>query len=116
MSLLKEIPDKGATVAWSPVAAHSSLLAVGTKDVGSGTGFDDVGGELDIFSIDLSSTAERLPQKVMSTKTKARFSCLTWGGRNGSGPNGQGILAGGMQVWFVSVGLKVEVRRVIFCA
>lgn len=31
MSFLKELTDKGATIAWSNVAAHPSLLALGTK-------------------------------------------------------------------------------------
>lgn len=31
MSFLKELTDKGATIAWSNVAAHPSLIALGTK-------------------------------------------------------------------------------------
>ncbi|CAN0228633.1 unnamed protein product, partial [Ectocarpus sp. 8 AP-2014] len=39
MSFLKELTDKGATIAWSTVAAHPSLIALGTKDSGGGSGF-----------------------------------------------------------------------------
>lgn len=31
MSFLKELTDKGATIAWSNVAEHPNLLALGTK-------------------------------------------------------------------------------------
>ena len=31
MSFLKELTDKGATIAWSNVAAHPGLIALGTK-------------------------------------------------------------------------------------
>lgn len=31
MSFLKELTDKGATVAWSEVSAHPNLIALGTK-------------------------------------------------------------------------------------
>lgn len=31
MSLLKQIPDKGAVLAWSPVKAYGAVLATGTK-------------------------------------------------------------------------------------
>lgn len=45
--LLREIRDKGATVAWSPFAKEPSLLALATKE-GGGAGFDDYGGELQV--------------------------------------------------------------------
>jgi hypothetical protein len=31
MSLLKEIPDKGAVLAWSPVSQRRNIIALGTK-------------------------------------------------------------------------------------
>ena len=31
MSILKQINDKGATIAWSPLRSHPNLLATGTK-------------------------------------------------------------------------------------
>ena len=56
MTTLKEISDKGATIAWSPLRAYPALLATGTKE-GGGGGFDDYGGELAVHSLDLSSTS-----------------------------------------------------------
>lgn len=46
--LLREIRDKGATVAWSPIAREPALLAIATKE-GGGAGFDDYGGELTVM-------------------------------------------------------------------
>lgn len=31
MSVVKQINDKGATIAWSPLRNYASLLATGTK-------------------------------------------------------------------------------------
>lgn len=101
MSLLKEIPDRGATTAWSPLASAPNLIAVGFKDVGSGTGFDNVGGELEIYELDLTSTQET-PKRIAHGKTAARFNCIAWGGKLNLGRGGQGILAGGMQVGSIS--------------
>ncbi len=50
MSLLEELSNKGACVAWSPLSSHRQLLALGTKDSGR-VGFDDVGGVLEIHGI-----------------------------------------------------------------
>lgn len=48
--LLREIRDKGATVAWSPFAKEASLLAIASKE-GGGAGFDDYGGELQVSAL-----------------------------------------------------------------
>jgi hypothetical protein len=45
--LLRELRDKGATIAWSPSAREPSTLAIGTKE-GAGMGFDNYGGELQV--------------------------------------------------------------------
>ncbi len=50
MSLLEELSEKGACVAWSQLASHPQLLALGTKDSGR-VGFDEVGGVLEIHGI-----------------------------------------------------------------
>jgi hypothetical protein len=47
--LVRELKDKGATIAWSPVAGEPSLLALASKE-GGGAGFDDYGGELQVIS------------------------------------------------------------------
>ena len=52
MSLLKEIPDKGATSAWCPLSSHRNLIALGTKEGAGGGGFDNYGGELSIHGLD----------------------------------------------------------------
>ena len=55
MPLLKSLDDKGATVAWSPLGGNAaSLLATGTKE-GAGGGFDDYGGDLEIYDLQLNS-------------------------------------------------------------
>jgi protein transport protein SEC31 len=53
MSLLKQIDDKGAVLAWSRLSAHPGLVALGTKD-SAGGGFDDYGGELELHRVDFS--------------------------------------------------------------
>ena len=54
MSLLKQVEDKGVTVAWSPLNEARTLLAAGSKE-GAGGGFDDYGGELQVFDADFST-------------------------------------------------------------
>eukprot|EP00953_Heterococcus_sp_UTEX-ZZ885_P041552 21197-Heterococcus_DN1.PRE.2 len=75
MSLLKELPDKGATIAWSNVASHPNLLALGTKDSGN-AGFDDYGGELELHKLDFSGNDA--PSLLGKVKTTARFATLAW--------------------------------------
>lgn len=95
MSLVKEICNTGATTAWSPVAVHPSLLAVGTKESAEGSGFDNVGGEISLYSVDYKSfdPSSKTPVVLGRTKTAARFNKLTWGSVNG-GPSGYGLIAG----------------------
>jgi len=70
MSLLKEIEDRGAVVEWSP---SSTRLAVGTKD-SAGAGFDDYGGELELYAADVAN-AETMAMAPQG-KVKARCVCL----------------------------------------
>ena len=70
MSLLKEIEDRGAVVEWSP---SSTRLAVGTKD-SAGAGFDDYGGELELYAADVAN-AETMAMAPLG-KVKARCVCL----------------------------------------
>ena len=53
---MKEIEDKGATVAWSRSKLHPSILAVGTKE-GGGSGFDNHGGELELHGLDFANSS-----------------------------------------------------------
>lgn len=77
MSVVKEIEDVGATLAWCPSGRPDKpLLAVGTKE-GSGGGFDDYGGELSLHEFDVTD-ASRGSKVLASVKTKYVPSCTTW--------------------------------------
>lgn len=69
MSLLKQIDDKGAVLAWSRLAAHPGLVALGTKD-SAGGGFDDYGGELELHQVDFSDA--RTSSSKLLGKARAR--------------------------------------------
>jgi len=97
MSLLQEIQDKGATAAWCPVENGKPLIALGAKDAATGDTFDDYGGELDLYKMDMAAGEMKLLQQ---TQTTTRFNCLAWGAK---GPGGLGIIAGGMQNGTISV-------------
>ena len=56
-SILKTIPDRGAVTAWSPLANAPNMLTTGTRE-GGGGGFDERGGELTLYAIDLSSFSQ----------------------------------------------------------
>ena len=69
MPLLKSLDDKGATVAWSPIGGNAaSLFATGTKE-GAGGGFDDYGGDLDIYDLQLQAAGSP-PKKIGSVHTR----------------------------------------------
>lgn len=96
MSLLKQINDKGAVLEWSPVAKHASLVALGTKD-SSGIGFDDYGGELEIHSLDFSSTSSSSSTLLGKVRANSRFSSLAWSEMTtNSSQYPYGLIAGGM--------------------
>ncbi|CAM9639517.1 unnamed protein product [Scytosiphon promiscuus] len=105
MSFLKELTDKGATIAWSNVAAHPSLIALGTKDSGGGSGFEDHGGELELHKLDFSQEADAAGASggagagtlLGKVKTTARFATLAWSEmatKQAEYP--YGLIAGGM--------------------
>ncbi|CAM9755309.1 unnamed protein product, partial [Hapterophycus canaliculatus] len=105
MSFLKELTDKGATIAWSNVAAHPSLIALGTEDSGGGSGFEDHGGELELHKLDFSKETDAAGAGggagagtlLGKVKTTARFATLAWSEmatKQASYP--YGLIAGGM--------------------
>ena len=95
MSLVKEIEDKGATLAWSPVATAPNFVALGMKDSGGG-GFDDYGGELEIHKLDFSNVSLKC-NVVGSVKTSGRFQSLAWSAMSNYNQDfGNGLIAGGM--------------------
>jgi hypothetical protein len=54
--ILAEIKDRGAVLEWSPFTSRQSLVAIGTKD-SAGAGFDEYGGELELYDLDFSQPA-----------------------------------------------------------
>jgi len=63
--LLAEIKDRGAVVEWSPFGKRPSLVAIGTKD-SAGAGFDEYGGEMELFDLDFSMPATTPTSPVAS--------------------------------------------------
>jgi len=71
-------------------------MALGAKDSGGG-GFDDYGGELELYDLNITSSKES-PEVIGNIKTATRFSSISWtpGSASISSSFGMGLLAGGM--------------------
>mmetsp|Transcript_4865 Transcript_4865/g.6298 ORF Transcript_4865/g.6298 Transcript_4865/m.6298 type:complete len:1158 (+) Transcript_4865:55-3528(+) len=99
MTLVTQIEDRGATVAWSPIVSHPDVIALGAKDSGN-VGFDNYGGELELFDLGITSSTTNKPQVIGSVKTTSRFSSIGWttfGSTNTTSTNTPlGLIAGGM--------------------
>jgi protein transport protein SEC31 len=67
MSLLSEIQDRGAVLEWSPFPERPSLVAVGTKD-SAGAGFDEYGGEMELFDLDFTKPSSTPTAPIASVK------------------------------------------------
>ncbi len=95
MSLLKQVEDKNANLAWSPLPDQGNLVALGTRD-GGGGGFDDYGGELEIHKLDFGVGDTRTT--VMGTvRTNGRFTALAWSAlHNKRADFPMGVVAGGL--------------------
>eukprot|EP00586_Coscinodiscus_wailesii_P014845 CAMPEP_0172501496 /NCGR_PEP_ID=MMETSP1066-20121228/150412_1 /TAXON_ID=671091 /ORGANISM="Coscinodiscus wailesii, Strain CCMP2513" /LENGTH=310 /DNA_ID=CAMNT_0013276297 /DNA_START=178 /DNA_END=1107 /DNA_ORIENTATION=+ len=93
MTIISEIKDRGAVVAWSPLTDHADVIALGTKDSG-GIGFDDYGGELEIYDTSITSTCE--PRVLGKIKTTSRFASLAWTATTDNDDYPMGLVAGGM--------------------
>jgi len=104
MSLVKDIEDKGATLAWAPVSAAGSMVAIGTKD-GGGAGFDDYGGELELHKFDFAGGEPALEKTLVGTaKTAGRFRTLAWSAMaTKTEEHPLGLLAGGMADGVVNI-------------
>ncbi|EQC35750.1 hypothetical protein SDRG_06509 [Saprolegnia diclina VS20] len=101
MSLLKEV-NAHATVAWSPMKHRANLMALGSKD-GVGVGFDNYGGELQLFSMDFADVSP-LPVQLGSIKTSSRFMTMSWADvLKHQSTCELGLLAGGMADGTVSI-------------
>eukprot|EP00956_Cyclotella_meneghiniana_P036579 scaffold127602_cov60-Cyclotella_meneghiniana.AAC.2 len=102
MTIINEITDRGAVVAWSPIAQYADVIALGSKEK-AGNGFDDYGGSLELYNVLHSQhdSNNNSPQLLCTIPTTTRFGSLAWGRRHAD--NG-GMLAGGMmdgtvQLW-----------------
>jgi len=95
MSLLKQVEDKNANLAWSPVPDQGNLVALGTRD-GGGGGFDDYGGELEIHKLDFA-VGETRTTVMGSVRTNGRFTALAWSALHNKGSDfNLGVVAGGL--------------------
>lgn len=67
MSVLSEIKDRGAVLQWSPFRERPSLVAIGTKDT-AGAGFDEYGGEMELFDLDFQAPSSTPTTPIGSIK------------------------------------------------
>lgn len=105
MTKIAEISDRAACAAWCPLQAHPNVVALGTKDSGGG-GFDDTGGELEVYDLwssnitsgadDNDKVGSTQPKLLGSIKTGARFASVAWTPYTRNGKYPMGLLAGGM--------------------
>jgi len=93
MTKINQINDRSAATAWSPVADHKFVIALGVKDSG-GASFEATGGELEIYDMNLSSNDE--PTRIGSIKTESRFASLAWSTGDPT-KHPLGLIAGGME-------------------
>jgi len=109
MTIITQLEDRGAVIAWSPLLNNGDIVAIGVKDSG-GIGFDDYGGELEIYDLSITS-GNNGPKLLGSVKTASRFASLGWSSSMEGFP--MGLIAGGMdngviQIWDPSLLLKNE--------
>lgn len=97
MSVLKQVEDVGATLAWYPelLKGGDAMIALGTKEV-SGGGFDDYGASLEIHKLDLSDGVVSSKASGVGKKSSSRFCSLTWHNLLKSDALPMGLVAGGM--------------------
>lgn len=93
MSKLKSISRSG-TFAWSATSDHPALLATGTVAGAIDDTFQS-SAQLEVFSLDLTSSTEDMPLLGSATTTE-RFQKLAWGAGSDAGAFPYGVLAGGM--------------------
>lgn len=100
MTRITEVEDRGAVVSWSPICGHADIIAVGAKDSG-GVGFDDYGGELELYDLNITSAnGDGSPKPVVIGKveTASRFASIGWTPMNPDFASEYklGLLVGGM--------------------
>ena len=99
--MIKRVTDRGVTMAWCPSRENKSLIAAASKE-GAGGGFDDVGGLLEIYELDLTNSSQNMVLRG-SAKTAVKFESLAWAKFSAQGKHSAGILAGGMTDGSVSI-------------
>lgn len=105
MTLIREIKDRAACAAWSPIQTNPDLVVLGTKDSGL-VGFDDTGGELEIYDFGFAGSninvtshgvGENAFKRVGSVRTGSRFASVAWTMYSGAQQQySMGLIAGGM--------------------
>lgn len=93
MTKITQINDRSGATAWSPIAEHPCVIALGVKDSG-GASFEATGGELELYDMNLSCGKE--PTRLGSMKTESRFASLAWSTANPE-KYPLGLIAGGME-------------------
>jgi len=98
MTLITQIEDRGAVVAWCPLSTHADLVALGLKDSGGG-GFDTTsyGSELEVYNLSITDNESDKPKLLGSIKTTSRFASIGWCNNLGNGQYPMGLVAGGME-------------------
>ncbi|KAL7579856.1 hypothetical protein ACA910_004868 [Epithemia clementina (nom. ined.)] len=126
MTLIREIRDRAACGAWSPIQSRPDLVALGTKDSGA-AGFEDTGGELEIYDFGFAGSnlnvighgGETAVQRIGSIRTASRFSSVAWTLYTGAQQQySLGLIAGGMvdgmvHLWDVSALLEGNEGRIL---
>jgi len=109
MTLITQIEDKGAVVAWSPIGEYADVIALGSKEKG-GIGFDDYGGSLELYNLNITNEGGQSSPTLLGTlQTSTRFASIAWStaaaasttGIDGTNDNtvsgsSTGIIAGGL--------------------
>lgn len=112
MTKVTHIDNRCSAVSWSPIGSCTDLIALGSKDSG-GAGFDDYGGELELFNLRITSPEmNSKPAIVGCVKTTSRFSSIGWtsGTETLSSSFGMGLIAGGMADGTVNIWNPMKIK------
>ena len=97
MTLITQIEERGAVVAWCPLSSHADIVALGLKDSGGG-GFDtsSYGSELELYNLNITNDDDK-PKLLGSIKTASRFASIGWCSSSNVQQYPMGFVAGGME-------------------
>lgn len=119
MTLIREIQDRAACAAWSPIQMKPDLVVLGTKDSGAAV-FEDTGGGLEIYDFAFGMGKEQTTavERVGFVKTTSRFASITWTPYSGSdqkyplGLIAAGMVDGVVHIWNPQAILNGEEGRI----